>query len=195
MRCGLPRPILNCWRRSMAKSVPQVKPVLSELLSYHPESGVLLWKKGFHSRLVGTVAGSPGRGGYIRVTIKGVKYPAHRLAWELYYGESPAGYIDHIDCNGSNNRISNLRIATGSQNGANRRRHRTNKSGFKGVCFHKRDRKWQASIKMHGKSHLLGLFASPEIPHESCKADGSTFFRSFARSNGVEIRPVERKKK
>jgi len=61
------------------------------------------------------------RDGYIRVRKNGKEYRAHRLIWELFYGEIPDGYvIDHIDGNVYNNSIENLRLATKLQNTANK---------------------------------------------------------------------------
>jgi len=64
--------------------------------------------------------------------------------------------VDHIDHNGLNNRKSNLRLATFTQNCQNQRRlsHRTSK--YKGIHWHKRGKKWQAQIKCNNKTYYLG---------------------------------------
>jgi hypothetical protein len=64
--------------------------------------------------------------------------------------------IDHKDGNHYNNRISNLREATHSQNHMNHKLQRNNTSGVTGVK--QRGGKWQATIKVNGKDINLGYF-------------------------------------
>src|ERR1700726_3642325 len=59
----------------------------------------------------------------------------NQLAWFYMTGRWGRATIDHRDGNPANNRWKNLRVATPSQNNANRRRPRNNTSGFKGVCL------------------------------------------------------------
>lgn len=70
--------------------------------------------------------------------------------------------VDHIDSDGLNNRRSNLRLATVSQNHFNSRISKRNTSGFKGVSFEKRANKWLARIKIDGKVKWLGYYNNPE---------------------------------
>lgn len=53
--------------------------------------------------------------------------------------------VDHQDGDPSNNRKSNLRIATASENNSNRKSN--SKSGVCGVKWHKRDQKWEVFVK------------------------------------------------
>lgn len=74
-------------------------------------------------------------------------------------GSTPDGLeTDHRDGNGLNNRRSNLRTATQSQNACNRGPMPSNKSGVKGVYWQKSVQKWHAQIQVGGKVHYLGLF-------------------------------------
>lgn len=66
--------------------------------------------------------------------------------------------IDHIDRNPMNNRRSNFREATRSQQGMNRKKQNNNTSGFIGVYWNKREEKWIAALKIDGKSKHLGSF-------------------------------------
>lgn len=68
--------------------------------------------------------------------------------------------VDHKDFNGLNNQKSNLRIATRSQNAANRKPKPNCTSKFLGVSFHKARYKWRASIQKDKKITSLGYFVS-----------------------------------
>ena len=122
---------------------------LKELLEYNPNTGEFVWvtsKK---------IAGSLLPHGYIRIVIQEQKYYAHRLAWLYTFGEWPPNSIDHIDRCKSNNRISNLRLATQSENAQNQPLRKNNLSGYVGVSFDKRAKKWSAYITL--KKRKLGL--------------------------------------
>ena len=74
-----------------------------------------------------------------------------RVAMHNVLMPAPIGYcVDHMDGNGLNNRRSNLRIATHSENMKNRKLQINNTSGVKGVTWHKSRQKWQASIRSDG---------------------------------------------
>lgn len=79
----------------------------------------------------------------------------HRLITHAGDGEE----VDHINRNGLDNRRSNLRIATPTQQRLNTRMFRHNTSGIRGVSFHKATGKWQA---FYGPSKYLGLFDTRE---------------------------------
>lgn len=127
-------------------------PVLSQRLRYEPDTGHFYAIVSAGRRKAGDRAGYADRLGYWKVAVNGRWVLAHRLAWALTHGEWPAGEIDHINGDPSDNRISNLRVATRSQNVMNTARGN-------GVCWHKGRRKWQALVKVAGKSHYLGSFA------------------------------------
>jgi hypothetical protein len=111
----------------------------------------------------GDLAGTLRNDGYIGVFIKGTYYFAHRIIWEMHNGQIPEGLvIDHIDAVRSNNLLENLRVCTFQQNHFNRGKQSNNKSGFKGVSWHKQKAKWVAQIKIEGKNKFLGFFHDPE---------------------------------
>jgi hypothetical protein len=71
-------------------------------------------------------------------------------------------YADHINRNTLDNRRSNLRIVTSSQNCWNSVKHRNNTSGYKGVYWHKRTGTWMVRIRVNYKRLFLGHFSSLE---------------------------------
>lgn len=100
-------------------------------------------------------------GNYIRVKYQGSTYQAHRIIWEMFNGPIPDGFkIDHINGVKDDNRLDNLRLVTDSLNNRNKGRDTRNKSGYNGVIWNKQVSKWQAHIRVDGKSKHLGLFVN-----------------------------------
>lgn len=69
---------------------------------------------------------------------------------------------DHINRDRLDNRRSNLRACTTSQNAHNRRLRSDNKTGVMGIWFRKDSRKWTARIVVNGQRKILGCFISKE---------------------------------
>lgn len=155
---------------------------LRELLSYDSHTGNFTWRVRRGGVRVGQVAGSIDSYGYRQVSIDGRAHLAHRLAWLYERGEWPPMEIDHINCDRDDNRMDNLRQATRSQNLANGRKKKQNKSGFKGVCRHATTGKWSAEYQQDGKSHYLGLFDEPEKAHEAYRMATAAAYGEFARA-------------
>ena len=97
-------------------------------------------------------------------------------------GEPDGLQIDHRDGDGLNNRRSNLRVATRSQNMHNRSAYCNNKSGFKGVDFRKEGGKWRAKIRINNKEKHLGMFDSPEEAHEAYCRASEKYHGEFGRT-------------
>lgn len=96
--------------------------------------------------------------GYKNFNIANKKYLIHRIIGMLFLGldiNNSEQIIDHIDGNKLNNNLENLRIVSHQQNDFNRLK-------AKGYCYHKRDNKFQASIKLNGKQIYLGSFDTEE---------------------------------
>ena len=101
--------------------------------------------------------------GYYRVKLNGKPYYLHRLLAEAFIpNPDNKPFVDHIDGDPLNNCLSNLRWCTHAENMRNRKKHRNNTSGHKGVSFHKVSGKWRAQIKVDGEKNHLGLYDSPE---------------------------------
>jgi hypothetical protein len=94
---------------------------------------------------------------YRVVTADAVQMFAHRVIWCITYGEWPSE-IDHIDGDGLNNRLSNLREVTRTENSRNHRRSSKNTSGVTGVHWFKRTGQWRAEIKVSGIGISLGYY-------------------------------------
>lgn len=98
------------------------------------------------------------RNGYRYVEFKKQRIAAHRLAWLLYYGEWPDGVLDHINRDKCDNRITNLRTVTTSENAHNVGLRKDNISGYSGVGWHKRTNTWQVRLRIAGKHMFVGHF-------------------------------------
>jgi hypothetical protein len=90
------------------------------------------------------------------------KLLAHRVAFFLYHGHYPVwpNSVDHINHDGCDNRIENLREVTAKEQAMNTRLSKSNTSGVKGVSFLKDRNKWRASANIDGKKTNLGTFAT-----------------------------------
>lgn len=127
-----------------------------ELYEYNEESGELIRLTSSGGVTEGSVAGRLASNGYIHIGIDGKEYLAHRLAWLFMNGELPLCEIDHINRDRSDNRISNLRECTSSENNHNRAMFTNNSSGCTGVSF--TSNRWRASITIDGTRINLGRF-------------------------------------
>lgn len=134
---------------------------LKELLSYDPVTGLFTRRITInYNARAGDCAGCDCRG-YLLMNVDGVKHRLHRLAWLYVYGYMPKE-IDHINRDGRDNRISNLREVTRAENNLNQGLRRDNKSGVKGVRWRADRSKWEARIKTSGSLQILGLFTTKE---------------------------------
>jgi hypothetical protein len=132
---------------------------LKELLSYDPTTGVFTRKVKHNRCNVGDIVGAGQRNKYLQCSIDNKLYKLHRLAWLYMYDCWPSDQIDHVDHNPRNNAIANLRDVSSAQNHQNRARKTKSASGYLGVTWHKRDKRWQAYIELKGKSIHLGQYS------------------------------------
>lgn len=164
----------------MAKAYRPLPPAfeLWELFDYKPLTGQLVWKQQLSGRgSVGSVAGSRGERGRIDIGINGTLYRGHRLVWCWVTGEDPASkVIDHVNRFPGDNRFWNLRVATQKQNTWNTARH--NKLGFKGVSKN-RQGTYFSKIRVNGKTHHLGTFATAEEAAAAYAQAASNVYKQF----------------
>lgn len=142
---------------------------LKERLHYDAESGVFTWINVISKRMFGKAAGSKHKQGYVIIRVKNRAYLAHRLAWLYVHGCFPAAglEIDHIDLDKKNNAISNLRLATRSQNMMNVGGSAYSSSGVKGVSFRKDLNKYASRIMVDNKPIHLGHFKTIDEAREA----------------------------
>ncbi len=135
---------------------------IKQLLHYNSFTGVFTWEINRNGQPEkGKVAGYKHPRGYIGIMIDGKSYYAHRLAWLYTYGYLPEHQVDHKNGICSDNRISKLRHVTNRCNLQNQRIHINNTSGFPGVHWYKKYKKWSAQIRINSKRYHLGYYNSP----------------------------------
>jgi len=151
--------------------------LLNLLFEYDGATGFLYWKKrpvemfidGRHTakhaanRWNSCFAGARAftaveNSGYYVGAIFNRAYKAHRIIWAMHHGEWPNGEIDHISGEKLDNRLSNLRVVSGSENRRNQKLPANNTSGAIGVELRDRIGRWQARIKFEGKNIHIGMF-------------------------------------
>ena len=134
-----------------------------ELFDYDPENGFFTRKVTVAPNAVqGSRAGNANTAGHIQICVHGRMYMAHRLAWLWMTGAWPIGEIDHINQVKSDNRWSNLREATRSQNLMNRG-HKRKLDLPRGVS--RAGRRYQAQIREDGRFRHIGMFGCPTVAH------------------------------
>ncbi|HEY5793433.1 MAG TPA: HNH endonuclease signature motif containing protein [Bosea sp. (in: a-proteobacteria)] len=154
---------------------------LQEAMEYDALTGVFTWRRrddrqnNWNAVYPGAQAGWLDGKGYLRITWDGVKLGLHRIAWKFLTGEDPAVEVDHENGIRSDNRASNLRLATTSQNRMNMR---ARGEWPKGVYKNKRG-KFVAQIKCRGQMSYLGSFTSPEAAHQAYAARAHELFGEF----------------
>lgn len=183
-----------------AKPLPPTS-LLQECFTYNPETGELRWKtrplshfKDLHfcriwnSNWSGKLAGhkhikKSGEPGGILLSLNSVFYYAHRIIVALM-GEVVPGHmlIDHRDLDPFNNKWSNLRVATKSQNGSNRGGQKRLSLLPKGVVPARSSGRFKAQIHTFKKTTYLGTFDTAEQASEAYRIKAEEIFGNFARN-------------
>ncbi|HCH8949281.1 TPA: HNH endonuclease, partial [Shigella flexneri] len=146
---------------------------LHQCFHYKNETGELVWRsrpsnhfssesiaKSVNSRLAGKIAGSTlvaPTNVYITVRVNRILLFAHRIIFKMFYGNDPK-IIDHIDGDGTNNRLDNLRSCTQQENTKNTSLSTRNTSGCVGVTWSHQKKRWWAHIVVNKKQIYLGAF-------------------------------------
>lgn len=181
---------------------------LRKLIDYDPETGIHTWKERtaeyysgnqrkanqFNSQYANKKAGGPTNthpelvNGYWKTIVtlpNGERVNGHRLAWALYYGVWPTKTLDHINGDGLDNRIENLREVSFNENQRNRKMPVHNTSGCVGVYKSRTPNKWNARINHDNKFIYLGTFNSKEEAIEARKKAEKEY--GYHENHGREI--------
>lgn len=124
---------------------------LKEYLYYEPNTGHFTWlKKPSKKTVIGSRAGTLRKDGYRNLMFMGKNYPEHHLVWLYEHGKLPKEQLDHINHIRDDNRISNLREVSISENSRNRTR-RTGRVDEAGIWWCKRRKRYIAEITLNQK--------------------------------------------
>lgn len=117
---------------------------------------------------------------YAGRSVKNVKVSMHRYLLNLKDFNDVA---DHKNNDGLDNQRCNLRVATRSQNGANRRSHLNSSSKYLGVSFNKDRKKWKSEIKKKPAVYFLGWFENEIDAAKAYNIKAFELFGDFANLN------------
>ena len=137
---------------------------LKRRIRYVPETGVFIWMPGFglgKSQRENRRAGTLGEDGYRRIKLIGRSYYEQDLAVLYMTGAWSKDQVDHRQVGKefrSDNRWSELRPATKSQNRGNIGKYKNNTSSYKGVSWKRASQRWVAAIRVNGRLKYLGIF-------------------------------------
>ncbi|OKP53671.1 hypothetical protein A8A12_01805 [Serratia marcescens] len=179
---------------------------LNECFLYDKESGNLIWRKRprkhfstdrqckiwntkFSNKIAGSITEDRPGLSYVVIGINYKPYKAHRIIWAIHNGEIERGFeIDHINHEGTDNRLENLSLVTSSENKKNRTKQRNNSSGNTGVHWNGKSKKWRAIIQVEGKVKHLGYFSALEDAIIARKAAEKE--NGFTIGHGTAIRSI-----
>lgn len=142
-----------------ARDLPSIE-VLKRHFNYDPITGIFTHRIGRQGCAKGTLAGHFEKNGRLRLCVEGKRYLANRVAWLWIYGACE-NLVDHKDRDATNNAISNLRIATHTQNNWNSSGHSNKKNGLpKGIRLTGNGKKFRVTIQINGHRFSVGIFDS-----------------------------------
>lgn len=135
--------------------------LLKEFTHYDPDTGVLkrthALDRGHNKYEKEFIPKSITAQGYRQLGMFKQPYLVHRLAFLYMEGRWP-NEVDHINGDRLDNRWSNLREVTSSENKRNMGIHVNNKSGVPGVYWYPRYSKWEVTIRSNGEHIYLGRY-------------------------------------
>lgn len=180
-----------------ASPLPEIA-LLRESFEYAPETGRLVWRRrpthhfrgrqaesAWNTKYAGKDVGLISNRGYLAATLNGARLNVARVCFALGHGKLPPTdvYVDHIDGDTLNNRLSNLRCSSHSENMWNSRRHRDNKSGLpKGVFLYRPTMRFGARLNRYRVQHFIGYFTTAEEAAVALDEARRTLHGQFAKS-------------
>lgn len=125
--------------------------------SFSTEKEFKRWESGYAGKIAGCVfKAKSSKTSYWQIHLNRKRHFAHNIVWSLNFGEIPIGMIvDHIDGDGLNNSVENLRLVSSEENAKNKPKHSNNTSGTPGVTFDKKSKKWIARISKNGCRQVI----------------------------------------
>jgi hypothetical protein len=154
-------------------------------LTYDYDTGKFYWKNPTAKRVkAGSEAGTLCKG-YVRIYINGKGYHGHTLAILYHYGYYPE-CVDHINHDTSDNRLSNLRVCSLTENQCNRLLNKNNKSGVKGVYWNKRYQKWSTQVTYKGVVHFCGNYKALSEAKEAVDRKRQELHKEYAFNGVIE---------
>lgn len=117
--------------------------------------------------------------GYVSSELNGRHVKLHRLLMNDPKGK----VVDHINNNPSDCRKSNLRVTSQHCNAMNCSLPKNSTTGYKGVCFDKKEGKYMAHIHPSGRMVFLGYFDTPERAAVEYDRAAVKYFGEYARLN------------
>jgi len=121
----------------------------------------------------------------LRITTNGYVAVGNELLHRIIMNPPGNLQVDHRNKNPLDNRRTNLRICSNSENQWNRGKTRSNTSGFKGVFRDKRQQKksYRARITANKEIFNLGSFEKPEQAGAAYKRAAKQHHGKFARTD------------
>ena len=166
---------------SEARELELTQERLKELLDYDPLTGIFSSRAPRVGRPKSNKTKSLGccnKHGYQVIGVGGKRYSAHRLAWLFVYGRWPSCQIDHRNMDRCDNRLSNLREATPSENAAHGKARRG--KAFKGA--YRLRNIWRSAITKNGKQFHLGVFDTEKEAHSAYISAARQMHGEFAKA-------------
>jgi len=119
--------------------------------------------------------------GYIKALINDKWVTLHRFIMN----PSAEQIVDHIDGDKLNNMKENLRLCSKAENQRNQKIHKNNTSGYKGVRWNEKDKRWRAYIRKDSKSIYIGNFKELKEAVIAYNNKAIELFGEFAKINQV----------
>lgn len=151
--------------------------ILNEIFIADFENGKLFWRDS--GKQCNTLR-KPWN--YACVEHNGKCYRVHRILYQLFHGSSPK-CVDHINGDGSDNRILNLRGCSIRENVMNAKLNISSTTGFKGVSYRKDHHRFVASITVNGKKLHIKNCISAEEAAAQYDLSAIKHFGEFAKTN------------
>jgi hypothetical protein len=176
---------------------------LRQSLILDAESGALTWKERpvwhfandmrwsaqeaqarWNTRYAGTAAFTTlSKAGYLTGVVDGERLFAHRVIMAMRLGSWPPETVDHINGVRNDNRLSNLRLASRSEQSRNTSSANGSTSQYLGVSYRKDRDVWRAVIFIDGRQKYLGSFTSEIDAAKAYDVAAREHFKEFARCN------------